>query len=464
MSMHEKPARENWASHFGFILAAAGSAIGLGNLWKFPYMTYKNEGGSFVLVYLVSILLIGLPIMMAEIIIGRRAQKSPVGAFLSLGGKLWSPVGMLGIAVGFIILSYYAVIAGWTIQYIGRCLVWSFSGFNAEDARTLGDSFGAFLRDGTSQVVYHGVFMGLTIGVVAFGVKSGIERVAKILMPVLLLILVALVLNSMRTPGFGEAIGYLFTPGHITKAGILEALGQAFFSLSLGMGAMITYGSYMRRESSIPKSSAMVCILDTAIALMAAIIMLSIIFSQQDRSQFGASSTILFTTLPRMFYELPAGQILSPLFYILVALAALTSTISLLEVVVSFFIDQLGWHRVKSAIGVGLVIFVFGIFSALSFGASKTLSEFSPINRNPENAGFFGQLDYLSTNWLLPIGGLLIAVFVGWFLPDRTKREELSDEKGLVAGYRAWRFVLRFVCPIGICWIIYEVIMGAQFN
>jgi len=462
--MQERPARENWASHAGFILAAAGSAIGLGNLWKFPYMAYKNEGGSFVLIYLASVALIGLPVMMAEIVIGRRSQRSPVGAFLTLGGKAWSSVGVLGIAVGFIILSYYSVVAGWTVQYLGRCLGWSLGGFTPEDATNLGESFGAFLRNGPSQILFHGIFMGLTIGVVAFGVKGGIERVAKILMPLLFVILFALCLNSMRTPGFGEAIRYLFTPGPISKGGILEALGQSFFSLSLGMGAMITYGSYMRRESSIPRASVMVCLLDTLIAVMASVIMLAIIFGQQDRSQFGASATILFTTLPRMFYEMPGGTVLSPLFYLLVALAALTSTISLLEVVVSFFIDQLNWNRVKASIAVGLAIFSFGILSALSFGAVKSLSTFAPLKDTPEDAGFFGQLDYLATNWLLPIGGLLIAVFVGWFLPNRTTRDELATAKGPMAGYGAWKFVLRFVCPIGISWIIYEVIRGAKFN
>jgi len=291
--------------------------------------------------------------MFAEILIGRRTQQSPVGAFLSLAktagtSPRWAWIGWLGILSGLTILSYYAVVAGWTVYYFGKCLVWSTTGFTEEVAATLGSDFGAFLGNGPMQILFHGLFMTATVGVVILGVKGGIERATKILMPVLLAILVLLVFASISSPGFGEAVSFLFHVGPIEADGLLEAVGHAFFTLSLGMGAMITYGSYVSRKESIPKAAATICFLDTAIALMASLIMFSIIFSvplAERAGTFTRSSTMLFTTLPRMFYDLPMGAILSPVFYLLVAMAALTSTISLLEVVVSYFIDVRGWAR-----------------------------------------------------------------------------------------------------------------------
>lgn len=454
------PTREHWGSRFGFILAAAGSAIGLGNIWKFPYITYENGGGSFVLIYLACIALVGFPIMISEIIIGRRSQQSTVSGFLALSkNKWWALVGALGIASGFAILSFYSVVAGWTIYYFGECIGWSFGGFDETD---LNAHFGAFVSNGTLQVLFHSIFMGVTIGVVAMGVKGGIERIAKTLMPILMGILVLLCLNSMQTEGFGEAMRFLFTPGEFTKDGALEALGHAFFTLSLGMGAMITYGSYMSKKDPIAGSAVLICILDTLIALMACVIMFSIIFSVEDKGQFTKSAAILFTTLPQLFYDLPFGNILSPIFYALVAMAALTSTISLLEVVTAFFIDQLNWHRVKAAITVGLVIYSIGILCALSNGANATLSSIQPLG--DRSTGVFGLLDYLSANWMLPVGGLGIAIFVGWFLPSEASREELATEKGPFRTYGLWQFLVRFVCPAAIAAILVAVVLGRKFN
>ena len=397
-------------SHLGFIIAAAGSAIGLGNIWKFPYITYANEGGSFVLIYLAAVLAIGAPVMMAEILIGRRTSKSPVSAFLELargiaGGRLWAGVGYLGVATGFIILSYYSVVAGWTVYYFGKCLVWSVEGFTPEIAGSLGDQFGAFLSNGWLQIAFHVLFMLMTMAVILMGVSKGIERVTRVLMPVLFVMLISLCVVCAWSPGFHEAIAFLFKASHITRDGILEAVGQAFFSLSLGMGAMITYGSYTERTQSIRRDTAMVCILDTAIALMASLVMFSIIFSVpagQREGTFTASSTILFTTLPRLLYDLPGGAIWTPMFYLLVAFAALTSTISLLEVVVSYFIDHLGWKRLKSTLIVGTVTIVLGGFSALSFGAFASVQHDSAV-RPPRHGGL--RLDGLPGDQLAAAGG-----------------------------------------------------------
>jgi len=448
----------------GFILAAAGSAVGLGNIWKFPYITYDNGGGSFVLVYLGAVVVIGAPIMLAETLIGRSTQLSPVEAFGELGrnaigGRAWSLIGWLGVLTGFVILSYYAIIAGWTIYYIGQCLSWSFGGFSADAAIGLDSSFGDFLANGPLQITFQALFMAMTVGVVLFGVRAGIERVTKVLMPVLVGLLLLLVVNSIWSPGFGEAMRFLFHVGPIGAGAILEAVGHAFFTLSLGMGAMITYGSYIGSKSSIPRSAAVVCLFDTLMGMAACVVMYSIIFSVSEAERlatFSKSSTILFTTLPRIFYELPLGSVLAPLFYLLVGFAALTSTISLLEVVVAHFIDARHWSRRKATLVAGSAVFLLGIPAALSLGASPTMGSFGI-------GGVFNTLDYAASNWMLPIGGLCIAIFTGWFLDSRITRAELEKGHGAFPLFGLWRFLLRVVCPLAIVWIIYAVVGGKSF-
>lgn len=451
----------------GFIFAAVGSAIGLGNIWKFPYITYANDGGSFVLVYLLAIALIGLPIMMAELIIGRRTRQSPIGAFIkaaknTVGGRAWGAVGALGVTGSFILLSYYALIAGWTVYYFGQCLSWSVRGFDEGEA--LGEAFGGFLANGPLQIGFHALFMLVTVGVVTLGVREGIEKVTKALMPVLGAILLLLVVNSFWSPGFGEAMRFLFHVGPISADALLEAVGHAFFTLSVGMGAMLTYGSYMTSKQSIPKSAAAISLLDTLIAIMACIVMFSIIFSvdaAERATTFGKSATILFTTLPRMFYEMPLGVVLAPMFYLLIAFAALTSTISLLETVASNLIDRRGYSRRKASLVTGGAIFAFGIPSALSLGASGALSSFAPFGER--TAGFFETMDYTVSNWILPLGGLLMAVFVGWFLSSRISRDELARGDRDPRWFPIWQVLLRFACPIAILWIIWTVIGGRSF-
>jgi neurotransmitter:Na+ symporter, NSS family len=459
--------RGQWSGRLGFILAASGSAIGLGNLWKFPYITLENGGGAFVLVYLIAILLVGAPVMVAETLLGRRGKKNPVGTFRVLaagkpGKGLWPGIGILGVITGFVILSYYSVVAGWTIRYIGMAISGSL-GQMAHDPAQLQNFFGGFLSDSGQQVLFHFLFMAMSTGVVIFGVQKGIERAAKFLMPLLFSILVVLVVYATTTPGFREAMVFLFRPnfGDLTAGAVLEALGHSFFTLSLGMGAMLTYGSYMRREDSIPKAAITITILDTVIAIMACIIMFSIIFSFDfDVSK---SSTILFTTLPAVFYQLPGGGIISALFYLLVAFAALSSTISLLEVVSSYAIDELGWKRRQSTLTMAAAIFVFGTLSAVSLGGNEFLSGINLIGRE-STQGVFGTLDYLTSNWFLPVGGFFIALFSGWMLTRKESQDELQEGHGEMALYGVWRFLIRFAAPLAIGAIIVSVLLGREYQ
>jgi NSS family neurotransmitter:Na+ symporter len=461
--------RDHWSSRVGFVLAAAGSAVGLGNLWKFPYITWDNQGGAFVLVYLVCIALIGLPIMMTEILIGRRTQKSPVGALREAIGPAWGLVGALGVFTGFVILGYYTVIAGWSLRNFVNCLNWSFTSFPAPEQ--VGARFAAFLASWKLQLLTSTIFMATTMGVIFCGIGKGIERAARWLMPVLLLILVLLLGSAMAMDGAGQALSFIFAPdfSKLGWHGVLEALGHSFFTLSLGMGAMITYGSYMSRKESVVSASLLVVVLDTLIALAATMILFSVIFSVPGmRAQVGevGAFTILFVTLPEMFYTaVPLGTLLAPLFYVLVAFAALTSTISLLEVVVSYFIDQRGVSRRGATTLCGLTTLVMTLLCSVSLGAWGLLSNFPGFvgpGGDPKT-GLLSNLDHLASNWLLPIGGLLITVGVGWFTTRATTETELVDSTTPAwFRYGAWRFIIRYVAPLAVFMIICFVIFGGE--
>ncbi|MFP3947565.1 MAG: sodium-dependent transporter, partial [Longimicrobiales bacterium] len=328
----EQP-RDQWGSTVGFVLAAAGSAIGLGNLWKFPFITWENDGGAFVLVYLICIAAVGLPIMMAEVLIGRHTQKSPVGALKEAVGPLWGLVGAWGVLAGFTILSYYTVVAGWSLYYFAQTMGWSLTGFPA--GFPAAEAFNVQAGHGPTQIGLSLTFMVATVGVVYFGIHQGIERVARLFLPILFGILLLLLFSALTMEGAGEAVSFIFRPSfdELGLDGVLEALGHSFFTLSLGMGAMITYGSYLGQRQSVVNASALIVVLDTLIALAATVIMFAVIFTVPGMDQEVAPSTVgmLFISLPRLFYEVvPFGGVLGPAFYLLVALAALTSTISLL--------------------------------------------------------------------------------------------------------------------------------------
>jgi NSS family neurotransmitter:Na+ symporter len=414
------------------VLAAAGSAIGLGNIWRFPYKAGQYGGGAFVLAYIISVMIIGIPIMIAEFIIGRSAQKNPVGAFKALRKSFfWPLVGWLGILSGFVILSYYSVVGGWILKYVWNAVIYSFQEGMAATY------FERFLAKPWEQVFWHALFMLFAILIVRGGIRSGIEKWSKILMPSLLIILFGLMVNSLTTSGAVEGARFMLMPdfSKLTRAGILEALGHAFFSLSLGMGAMLTYGSYLDKETNISSSSLEIVILNTIYALMAGLMIFPIVFTYHVDPQVGPG--LFFITLPEVFARMPGGRI------VLVAFAAITSAISLLEVVVSFFIDELKWSREKADYILGGIIFLLGIPSALSFNILKGTSLMDGKN-------IFDSLDLLATNFFLPIGGFFIAVFAGWILTHGEKEAEIKRVENAFHFYDIWHILIKYITPIAL--------------
>lgn len=459
--------RAHWSSSVGFVLAATGSAIGLGNLWKFPFITWENDGGAFVLVYLLCIAGVGLPIMMAELLIGRKTQKSVVGALKEAVGPAWGLVGAWGVLCGFILLSYYTVIAGWSLYYFARTIGWTLGGF--PEGTSLGDIFGAQSANSGLQLLLSLGFSAATVGIVYMGVQKGIERIARWFLPVLFGILLLLLLSSFGMSGSGEALAFIFEPrfADLDRGSVLEALGHSFFTLSLGMGAMVTYGSYIAKGQSIVKASAVIVLLDTLIALIATIIMFTVIFTANMQDQVSETGTVgmLFISLPQLFFQegvVPFGTILAPLFYVLVALAALTSTISLLEVVASYVIDEHDVDRHKATVLCGAAVFVFTIFAALSFGSVPGLATMEIFDGK---VGWFSTADHFVSNWMLPTGGLAITIAAGWFMTRTSTESELVDgsEPGWFS-YGAWRFFIRFVAPAAVGAIIVAVILGVDFS
>ena len=458
--------RGHWSSSVGFVLAATGSAIGLGNLWKFPFITWENEGGAFVLVYLICIAAVGLPIMMAELLVGRRSQRSAVGALKEAAGRFWGIVGGWGVLAAFILLSYYTVIAGWSLYYFAKSVGWAMGGFPA--GINTGDVFDAQVGNAGLQLTLSLGFSIATIAVVYFGVQRGIERIARIFLPILFCILVLMLISALGMNGSGEALAFIFRPnfGALEAKSVLEALGHSFFTLSLGMGAMITYGSYIARNQSVVKASGMIVLLDTVIALVATIIMFSVIFSVAGMADQVGGSTVgmLFISLPQLFFtEVPFGSILGPLFYVLVALAALTSTMSLLEVVTSYLIDERRISRHKATVFSGTAIFVFTIFAALSFTGTPFLSTLNVFGEGKD--GWFSTADHFVSNWMLPTGGFLITLAVGWFMTRKATYDELVDgTEPSWFHFGAWRFFIRFVAPLAVLAIIWAVAAGRDFS
>jgi len=475
--------RSHWKSSTGFILAAAGSAVGVGNLWKFPYITWENNGGAFVLIYLLCIPLIGLPIMMAEFIIGRHTQKSAVPALAQLGattfgGDRWKIIGWVGVVAAAVILSYIAVIAGWAVALFVQCVDWSLTGYTAPSENAFGD----FLANTSLQFVFAFFFSAATVVIVCKGVVDGIERANRILMPGLFVMIMFLVCYAVTMDGFGEAIGFLFNPRFdaLSDQAILEALGHAFFSLSLGMSIMITYGSYLKRSDSIPRAATIIVGLDTLVALSACVIMYSILFTFPElQSSVSKSATgMLFTTLPPLFYaKMSGGVILGPIFYLLIMFAALSSSISLLEVVVALLIDRFSFSRVKATLVSGTLVFILTVLVVLSLDPANGLSRFQLFGTDESGlfyqlnqlffrgkAGFFNFLDHLVANWLLPFGGLCITLFTGWFLDKKLCVEELGfigqDGKPLI-WFTCFRVIIRFIAPLAIMYVLYTVITGA---
>ncbi|WP_417832205.1 sodium-dependent transporter [Terasakiella sp.] len=435
--------REQWGSRLGFVLAAAGSAVGLGNIWKFPYMTGQNGGGAFLIIYLALVFTIGLSVMLAEFAVGRAAQRNPIGAFAVLKGKLWPVVGFLAVLAAFLILSFYSVVAGWTIAYIVKMA----SGALVGGADELGAAFGNFISDPVQPIIYHALFMGLTIAVVLGGVHDGIERACKVLMPLLFILLLVLIGRAVTLPGAEKGLEFFLMPdfSKVTAETFNGALSQAFFSLSIGMGAMITYGSYLNKKENLGKSAMWVTSLDSGVAVLAGLLILPAVFAFGFDPAAGPGLT--FITLPAVFAQMPGGMFFGVLFFFLLTIAALTSAVSLLQPIVSYFSDEKGWNPKIAAIVAGVTIFVLGIPSSLSLGV---WSDFHIIGEK----GFLDSMDYVASNILLPVGGILITIFVGWVMADKMKEEVTNNGEKSFPFLGAWLFICRFVAPVAVAWIL----------
>ena len=470
--------RNRWSSTRGFVLAAAGSAVGVGNLWKFPYITWENNGGAFVLMYLLCVPLIGLPIMVAELMLGRRAQTNAVSTMESVGasvvgGRNWRFVGWLGVAGSATILSYIIVIAGWAVASFFQCVSWSINGYTPQPP----DAFPQFMANTGLQILLSFLFMAATVLIVIRGISSGIESANRWLMPALFGFILIMVLYMLTLDGFGEAMTFLFAPrfGELSDQAILEAMGQSFFSLSLGMAIMITYGSYLRPEQSIPRAATVIVGMDTLVAILACVILYPIIFTFPEiKSSISGSTTgMLFITLPPLFYtKLSGGSLFGPLFYLLVLFAALSSSISLLEAVVALLIDRFKYTRLKATLVSSFVLFIGTILVAFSLDPSNILAQVQVFGTSETGflhnlnevffrgkTGVMGIADHLVANWFLPITGLCTTIFVGWVLDKKILIEELGFAEGSMY-LLGFRIIMRFVAPLAILYVLYSVIAG----
>ena len=435
MSEEKKSIHGTWSSRWTFILAATGSAVGLGNIWKFPYMAGDNGGGAFVLVYLACICIIGLPIMLGEIMIGRRGRSSPANSMKSLAAEAnttsaWTLLGATGALAGLLILSFYSVAAGWAMSYI-------FNGFQNITAESSSSSFNNLLSSPSSLIFWHSLFITITVFIVARGILKGLEKWINTLMPMLFLIILLLCIYAMQTGAFLEGLRYLFMPdfSKINPQVMLEALGQAFFTLSLGMGAIMAYGAYMPANQDIGKTAVSVAALDTGVALLAGIAIFPIVFANGLAPSEGPG--LVFVTLPIAFSAMPFGILFGTLFFVLLSIAALSSSISLIEPGVAWLIESLKIKRITATVLLGFTAWFIGLFSALSF---NLLSEFTILGKN-----FFDATDFLTNQIMLPLGGIFIAIFVGWIM----KKEDVLDELGFQENFifKAWYFSVRFVAP-----------------
>ncbi len=437
-----------WSSRLAFVLAATGSAVGLGNIWKFPYITGEHGGGAFVLVYLLCIAVVGLPIMMAEVMIGRRGGQSPINSMRTLieRGRLsskWRWVAAIGVLASFLILSFYSVIGGWAISYVGTAASGTLSGQSAE---FIGAIFSDLLADPAKLLLWHTLFMALTALVVARGVRAGLEQAVTILMPALLVLLLLLVGYAMTSGFFGQALDFLFRPdfSKLTTSAVLVALGHAFFTLSLGMGVMMAYGSYLPKGVSIAKTSVLVSVMDTAVALLAGLAIFPIVFA--NGLEPGAGPGLIFQTLPLAFGQMPLGSLFGTLFFVLLVFAAWTSAISLLEPLVEWLEEQRGFTRTSATLVASFGAWFIGIGSVLSLNA---WSGFTPLGMFAvfEGKTLFDLLDYLTANILLPLGGLLVALFVGWFMARQALEQELALPAPL---FSLWYAVVRYITPVAV--------------
>ncbi|MDB2613955.1 sodium-dependent transporter [Chlamydiales bacterium] len=437
--------RESWGSRLGFILAVTGSAIGLANIWRFPYLAGENGGAAFVFIYLISLFLIGFPVLMAEIVIGRAAHRDPAGAFKKLSGKKgWGYIGLMTIFTGFLVSSFYSAIAGWIVGYLIESIKGNLTNFATTAESAL--YFDQMISSPLFTVGSHFLFLGTCVSILFFGVRGGIERGNKIFMPLLFAILILMLGYGLTLPNAGEALTFLWKPDFsaLTPTAILAAVGQSFFTLSLGQGTMVTYGSYLKKSENLIFSCLPIILMDTLISLIAATVVFTIVFSVGMSP--GSGPALVFHTLPVVFSQIPFGAIIAPLFFLLITLAAVTSEISALEPAIAYLIDEWKIPRNKAVSIVGITVFLVGIPSALS--------------------GFFlDSLVSLVSNLLIPLGGLAAVVFAGWFWGTResikelkTGARELFDKAPFF--YRYFSFCFKYLAPVLIGIVLLNALFG----
>lgn len=450
--MSTNPTPRGFTSNIGAILAAAGGAVGLGNIWRFPYMLGQNGGGAFLLIYIIFVVLIGIPLMMTEFIIGRRSQRNVVGAYKALSGgrKGWVVLGIFGIVAAFLIYAFYSVVAGWTLNYI----VLSGSGRLAGlEPDAVANVFANFTQGSLLPLLCQLLFLALTGIVITMGVQKGIEKVGKILMPILFLLLILMCVRSLTLSGSQEGMKFLFKPdfSKLTGQSVLSALGQSFFSLSIGMGAMVTYGSYIRKEDRLFKTSIWIALCDLIVAVLAGVVIFPAVFAFGMDPASGPE--LVYVVLPNVFNNMPAGTLFSLIFFLLLGIAALTSTISLLEIIVAFAVEELHWKRTTASLVSTLLVFIVGAFCTLSFG---------PL----QNAKLFGRtifdlFDLITASYLMPIGALLMTIFLGWCYPKVEVKDELSNNGTLkVRAFELYYIILRYIAPLALAIILISGIVG----
>ncbi|MGC9352334.1 MAG: sodium-dependent transporter [Mariniphaga sp.] len=439
--------RDSFGSRFGVIAATAGSAIGLGNIWRFPYVAGENGGGAFLIIYLGFILLIGIPVMLSEFTIGRSAQRNVFGSFRKLApGKPWYLIGLMGVGAAFMILAFYTAVAGWTLEYLFQSVI---NGFEGLTSNQLNDMFQSFIGTPWRPLFWFFVFMALTAAIIMSGVQKGIEKYTKILMPMLFVLLLVLVIRSVTLPGAAGGISFLFKPdfSKISSSTILEALGQAFFSLSIGMGTLVTYGSYIQKNDNLGNTAVSVAFADTFIAILAGLAIFPAVFAFGIEP--GSGEGLVYITLPNIFQQMPGGYFFSLMFFILLGVAALTSTISVLEVIVAFFSEELGLKRKAATWLATSSVSILGVMCVLS---SSTMADVKIF-------GFtvFDLMNFTSANILLPLGGFFIVIFVAWFLGRDKAKEELSNNGKLKVKYMSFfMFVVKFLAPLAIAFIFLQ--------
>lgn len=433
--------RDSFGSKFGVIAAAAGSAVGLGNIWRFPYVAGENGGGAFIIIYLIFIISIGIPVMLSEFTIGRSAQRNAFGSFKKLAPKThWYLIGLMGVVAAFMILAFYSTVAGWTLEYIYLSFADAFSNKTPDQLTTMFESF----KSSTFRpILWQLVFMVLTAWIVIAGVQRGIEKYAKILMPILLLLIIVLDIRAVTLSGAKEGLEFLFKPdfSKLDTNSILEALGQAFFSLSIGMGTLITYGSYINRRENLTTTAINVTAADTIIAILAGVAIFPAVFAFGIEPNAGPD--LIFRTLPNIFMQMPGGYIFSLLFFILLAVAALTSSISVLEVVVAYFVEELGLIRKRATILAAVSIAAIGVLCTMSWGVFKDVKIFQ--------YNIFELMDFSASSVFLPLGGFFIVIFLGWYLGKGLIKQEISSN-GIYKARLVSLFVIiiKFIAPIAI--------------